>query len=121
MKNFVIIALCVSSFTVYGHGEKSIGPHGGAIQMPGAFHTELVLEAQRAKVYLLDMNFKNPTTENSHVILIVVQDKQTTNAICEDRKIFFECRFSQKLKKLSGIRLKAKRQGVQGKEAFYPL
>jgi len=50
------------------HGEDKPGPNGGYIRMPGAYHTELILTAPNsAKVYLLDINWKNPVVKDSGV------------------------------------------------------
>ncbi len=50
------------------HGEDKLGPNGGYIQMPGAFHTEVVAsDPTRLKVYLLDINWKNPIVKDSSV------------------------------------------------------
>lgn len=38
---FSILFLALT-FELFAHGEDHPGPHGGRIQMPGAFHTELI-------------------------------------------------------------------------------
>lgn len=67
IKKFVklaVLVFLVSANQMAAHGEHKPGPHGGAIRMPGAFHTE-VLPYQNLgfKVYLLDINFENPTSK----------------------------------------------------------
>jgi hypothetical protein len=52
------------------HGEDKAGPNGGFIRMPGAFHTELVPSGKdKLKVYLLDIQWKNPSLKNSSNLL----------------------------------------------------
>lgn len=121
MKYFILTALLISSFTVFGHGENKPGPHGGSVQMPGSFHTELLLKSGMATVYLLDMSFNNPTTENSKVSLTVNNNSKSVSAECAAKKTFFECRFPHELSPITGIKLNAVRKGLKGKEAFYPL
>lgn len=121
MKYFILTALLISSFNVFGHGENKPGPHGGSIQMPGAFHTELLLKPGMATVYLLDIAFSNPTTENSKVALTVIHNAKSVIVECTANKTFFECPFPQKLTPLTGIKINAVRKGLKGKEAFYPL
>ena len=55
------------STNVFAHGMNMPGPHGGKIQMPANFHTELVLNGKIFKVYLLDINFKEPMIADSDV------------------------------------------------------
>lgn len=109
--------LVMSSINAFAHGENKPGPNGGHIRMPGAFHTELVLNSQSAKVYLLDVSFKNPTTVNSQVT-VLLQDKEIS---CVRKQDHFDCPIPAKLTHLSEIGVKAVRDGVIGREAKYPL
>ncbi|MCM2348623.1 MAG: hypothetical protein NDI69_01300 [Bacteriovoracaceae bacterium] len=109
--------LVMSSISAFAHGENKPGPNGGHIRMPGAFHTELVLNSQSAKVYLLDVSFKNPTTVNSQVT-VLLQDKEVS---CVKKQDHFACPIPAKLTHLAEIGVKAVRNGVVGKEATYPL
>lgn len=120
MKKFAFTALLIT-FTAFGHGENKPGPHGGQIRMPGNFHTELVVEGSTAKIYLLDMAFKNPITEKSSVIVTAEGKSGTVKPHCVEKKPFFECHFSQEVNKYSNVVIKAVRKGQKGKEAHYSL
>ena len=64
----LFLGLMLNFSLVFAHGMNKPGPNGGEIRMPGPFHTEAKAEgANKLKVYLLDMNFKNPVTANSSV------------------------------------------------------
>lgn len=126
MKSFkfllAVYALLVSSL-VWAHGEDKPGPHGGVIRMPGAFHTELVSQgSNQLKVYLLDINFKNPTVKDSKVELALKKNKQSLKAKCEPQTDFFMCKFSDKVAlKVGVIELKAVREGQVGNLMTYQL
>lgn len=121
MTFFLTVSLFVMSLSVFAHGENKAGPHGGHIRMPGAFHTELVLESQVVRVYLLDMSFKNSTTENSKISLSALSKAGSIPAHCSEKKTFYECRFPEKISTYSKIKLTAQRKGLKGKEVHYPL
>lgn len=105
------------SLKVLAHGENNPGPHGGVIRMPGAFHTELLVKGGTARIWLLDVNFKNPTTQNS--TLSVKADGGEVH--CMNKKDHFECHLTEKQQKSAELKLKALRSGVSGKEIIYPL
>lgn len=113
--------LVISSFNAFAHGENVPGPHGGHIRMPGAFHTELVLNSDSAKVYLLDARFKNPMTKNSQVGLILNSHHESKEISCIVKEDHFDCPLPAKLTGFSGISVKAVRNGAKGQEAKYPL
>lgn len=117
----IILLLVTIPLNVYAHGEDKPGPHGGHIRMPGAFHTELVLSNQSAKVYLLDARFKNPMTKNSQVGLILNSHHESKEISCKVKEDHFDCPLPAKLTGFSGISLKAVRNGAKGQEAKYPL
>lgn len=112
--------LVISSINVFAHGENKPGPHGGHIRMPGTFHTELVISGSKAKVYLLDIGFKNPITQNSQVSALLSGHHQQ-KVSCEARQDYFECSLPADLSHFNQISLTAVRKGVKGKEAQYPL
>lgn len=63
-----VIGLSILAQLAYAHGEDKAGPNGGFIRMPGAFHTEIVqIEKDKAKVYLLDMNWQSPSVKDAKV------------------------------------------------------
>lgn len=127
---FILLGFLVIGFGSSGqalaHGEDKAGPHGGFVRMPGAFHTEVVPSGERElKVYLLDVNFKSPMTQNStlKVTHALNSSSKKTEAICSPREEYFICKFK------SGVRLKQKgklivlgsRDGQKGIEVTYPL
>ncbi len=68
MKMISLIGLVLLPLFAAAHGDDKPGPNQGYLQMPGAFHTELVLSKdQSVHIYLLDMEFKNPTAKDSSV------------------------------------------------------
>lgn len=94
-KSILVVSLLFSQSLAFAHGEDKLGPHGGYIRMPGAFHTELVPDGQnQLKVYLLDLHWKNPTVAHSS-LKITHQDKSATEAKCEAQKAAFVCRFEK--------------------------
>jgi hypothetical protein len=120
MKNFAFIAMFIS-FTVFGHGENKPGPHGGEIRMPGNFHTELIVEGSTARIYLLDMAFKNPLTEKSQVSVSAEGKSGVVKPHCVEKKSFFECHFPKDLKNYKSLVIKPVRKGQKGREAHYTL
>ena len=108
----------------FGHGMDKPGPHGGQIQMPGAFHTE-VLEASPGllHVYLLDDEFKNPVTQNSSVTLKL--GKQTKAPIgCQVESSFFKCELPStvKLTKGESLQFTVSRKGAPAVAVYkWPL
>lgn len=121
---FTILALITSlmGLKAQAHGEDQPGPHGGHIQMPGAFHTELVLVGtSKVKIYLLDMNWKNPITGDSSVSL--EHKTLKTNATCAKASDHFVCTFPNTvdLKNKGELSLISERQKQKGAIAIYQL
>ncbi len=125
----VLFGLSVAMFIfakgveVKAHGEDKPGPHGGFIQMPGAFHTEVVAEGDhRLKVYLLDMNWENPSTKDSSLEVKLQLGKKTTSFKCEMSENFYSCTLPKgnNLKK-GKLEVQAQREGVKGSVAAYTL
>ncbi|MCW7482797.1 hypothetical protein [Leptospira kanakyensis] len=87
-----IFLTLLSSQQMAAHGEHKPGPHGGLISMPGAFHTE-VLPYQNLgfKVYLLDINFENPTSKNSKLRGKVVSKGKEFPLKCTNHPDHFYC------------------------------
>jgi hypothetical protein len=88
-----IIYLLFTFFIAHGalaHQMDKLGPNGGFVKMPGAYHMELVETADSLKVYLLDMNFKDALTKNSSVSIVYSGTKQSqTN--CKEQENHFIC------------------------------
>lgn len=116
---YIILSMFLVSYA-FAHGENKPGPHGGHIRMPGAFHTELVLQSPMAKVYLLDIGFKNPTTKNSKLSMKVVSGQNLKEVSCSLKDVYFECHIPN-VEAVKEIQVKATRDGVAGKEITYSL
>jgi hypothetical protein len=110
---------------VFAHGMNELGPNQGFINMPGNYHTELVaLKNGTFKVYLIDINFKNPTIVNSSVDLKLVTNKNTIDFNCSPNPANYFLCSSDKVKKLpkSGkIEIKSMREKSQGGLSSYDL
>lgn len=122
-QSIIFFIVFIYSFFSYSHGEEKPGPHQGHIRMPGAFHTELVISSdQKIKIYLLDMNWQNPTVKNSNVIVTYKAEKPE-KAKCSVTSDHFTCEFSKKvdLTKIGVLNIKAVREGNNGTIAIYEL
>jgi hypothetical protein len=115
-KNILTAAIIVFTIIASSHGEDKLGPHGGFIKMPGGFHTEAVpITNNQIKIYLLDIEWKNPTIENSSV---------TVNSLpCKPERDVFLCDLGGKsdLKKKGILNIEATRLGQKGNSASYEL
>ncbi len=121
-----LVGLFLSSSSSYGHGEDKPGPHKGFIQMPGAFHIELVpVSNTEFKVYLLDIEWKNPIVKNSEVQMRHSFGKRSFNAACKPatpEADYFSCVFPEKINtKRGNIEIKATRDSAAGNLASYKL
>lgn len=125
LKNLFILILLFSSLQSFGHGENNPGPNGGFIRMPGAFHTELVFDKNDNSfyLYLLDINFKNPTAKNSFVEAVLEQKhNKSLKFACEViNENHFQCKTGKWYSKDSGkLTLLVKRDEAEG-TAIYNL
>lgn len=111
--------LAALSINVYAHGEDRSGPHGGYIRMPGAFHTEVVKEKNGYRVYLLDINWQNPSVLNSEVSANVQVGKKKTDLNCTKESNSFLCTSS--LLQKGKLNIMAKREGQVGGISSYKL
>ncbi len=124
MKNYFLILLAgiLVGETSFGHGGDEPGPNGGYVEMPGAFHTEVVPEKNGAyRVYLIDMEFKNPVVANSEVRLWLKTSSEKSEVICKADANSFLCTPKDKMKSPKELLIIAKRDGAQGNEAKYVL
>ena len=125
MKNFLltlVLSLFISA-SVFAHGEDKYGPNKGFVRMPGAFHTEVVLTAKNTvKVYLLDINWKNPSVTKSSVSL-THKSKSDKQADCTIESNYFICEFPKtvNLYKKGELKLTAVREDQKGNQAIYKL
>ncbi|MBC7538666.1 MAG: hypothetical protein H7281_07585 [Bacteriovorax sp.] len=101
-------------------GDKP-GPNGGYIKMPGTYHIELVDKGNKYIVYLLDISMKNPTVNNSSVLLIFVKDIEHKIS-CKPKTNYFECeKPNAGLKNFREIKLESVRNKVKANFAIYTL
>ena len=110
------------SSTVFGHGEDKPGPHGGFIRMPGPFHTELVKVSDTTfRVYLLDMEWKNPTTRDSKIAVKAKSKKGFQPVSCAFEVEAFKCELPKNWKwsDVTEISIEPTRQGTPGGVALY--
>lgn len=124
MKNTLYFVLTmVLSALAFAHGEDKLGPHKGYVRMPGAFHIEVVPAGKtEIKVYLLDIEWKNPSVVRSDVKVSLVSG-QTTEASCVVKDTYFLCSFpkSVNLKKKAELQVSATREDQVGALAKYNL
>lgn len=120
----ILAALFLIPTLSWAHGETKPGPHGGHVRMPGAFHTELVLnQDQTVQIFLLDMGFKNPSTKDSKVEVYAKSDKDIkVNFKCSTmEETQFHCIPEKKFPLDGEIVIKAVREKAVGNEAVYKL
>lgn len=116
----LIVALFVTN-TGFAHGEDKAGPNGGFVRMPGAFHTEILpVGKNKIKVYLLDIDWKNPSTTKSKVEMTY---NGKVKATCETKEKFYLCSFPKtvNLTKKGEIKILAEREEKIGAEVSYEL
>lgn len=124
MKYLVISIIALSILNaqiVHAHGEDKMGPNRGFVRMPGPYHTELVpIAKNKLKVYLLDIEWKNPSVLRSKLEIIY---NEKINATCEVKTNFYECVFPKavNLKKQGHLKVIAEREGQSGAEVTYSL
>lgn len=123
--SFLILSLILSLlFTSIGHshGEDKLGPNGGYIRMPGAFHTEVVMDgSNKLRVYLLDMNWMNSSVKDSALEVTVIQSNQTSKGKCVIVDNYYSCELPEGFNQKPGImKVKALRKKLKG-NAVYEL
>ncbi len=121
-KIFTAIVLLAAT-SAFAHGEDKKGPHKGFVRMPGAFHTEVVVNSKNTlKVYLLDIGWKNPTVLDSEIKATLIS-KSTEDAVCAAKKNYFLCSFSKSvnLKQKAELQVTATRENKKGNVAVYNL
>lgn len=121
IKLALVTSLFLGKAVAFAHGENKPGPHGGEIRMPGAFHTEVVLvTANKLKIYLLDINWKNSTVTNSSVDANF-SGHHKSQAVCEKDKDAFLCSFDESvnLKHQGTLVIKAIHNNQKGNAVEY--
>lgn len=122
MTFFILISALFSGSIAIAHGENKLGPNGGYIRMPGAFHTEVVAKSpNQIQVYLLDLEWKNPSV-NSSSVKAYLNGKKKYSTTCVVENNFYRCDF-EKGARLDGGQLviEAKRENQVGNKAIYDL
>lgn len=123
LKLSMIFALTFTAIQwALAHGEDVPGPHGGHIRMPANFHTEVLSGGKNTfQIYLLDMEFKNPSVTNSSVQAQLIQKNKTTELTCAAKDDHFECK-SEVTIKTGTLVIKPNRLGtLASMEAKYSL
>ena len=123
MKTVILFLICVFSINVWAHGEEKPGPNGGHIQMPGPFHTELEIDpAQDAHIFLLDLNFQNPSVKDSSVQAVFKSGKTSIDYSCSIMGgNHFHCKPQKKLPAQGELVIKAIREKAVGNEVVYQV
>jgi len=122
-KYFYILIATLISVNSFGHGENKPGPNGGFIRMPGVFHTEVVFDKKDDSfhLFLLDIEFKNPTVKNSSVDAILEQKRnKKVQFSCEvTGGNHYHCKPDKGYVKDSGkLVLKVRRDGAEGTSEY---
>ena len=118
-----LMTLILGTGAAHAHGEDKPGPNSGFIRMPGAFHTEVIpLAPNKLKVYLLDINWKNPTVSNSSLRVSLKLEK-TSKAKCVVKENYYICEFPKgvDLTKKGELSVEAKRENQKGNKVSYEL
>lgn len=122
MKNILFALTLLASLNTWAHGEDKPGPNGGHVRMPGAFHTELNYDekTQDLHVFLLDMDFKNPSIKDSTLNAVFNSGKTTVTYSCATMDgNHFHCVANKKFKPRGTLTLKATRENAVGNDALY--
>ncbi len=118
-----LMSLILNTSVANAHGEATAGPHGGFIQMPGAFHTEVVpLGPNKIQVFLLDINFENPSTKDS-ALAVTHKAGTSTIAKCEVKENSYICYLTKEidLSKHGLLLITAQRENKKGRKIAYAL
>lgn len=123
LTNLAILTITlVSSSLAFGHGEDKLGPHSGFVRMPGAFHTEVVkITNKKFKIYLLDIEWKNPSLKDSSVEATLATKSGEEQAVCETKDNYYECSLKNGSLKKGVLNIQAKRENATGGIATYKL
>jgi hypothetical protein len=117
---YLLVTFCFAHMAL-AHQMDKLGPHGGFIKMPGAYHMELIETAESLKVYLLDMNFKDAVTANSSVSIVYSGTKQSqTNCTAQDNH-FICLKPKEGLNQFKFVLISSTRNKIKGGVARYDL
>lgn len=114
--------LLLTAAIALAHGEDKFGPNNGFVRMPGAYHTEVVPAGDdQFRVYLLDINWKNPSVKSSQVKAALTGKKKAV-AKCEVQTDHFLCKLDNGAKLSRGtLVLETTRENQKGAKVTYPL
>jgi hypothetical protein len=118
---FVILLSLFFSIHTYAHGEDAPGPHNGHIKMVGTFHIEVAADTDGSfHVFLLDVNFKNPTIKDSSIEMTLDQKGKKNPFKCEVMgRDHFHCKPLGKYTLKNGqLLVKAKRENAVGDTSY---
>ena len=123
-KLFGLFLVLLGSGQAWAHGMSKPGPNGGFVQMPGAFHTELVLSGSSGfEVFLLDEEIKHPTTRRSSVVVSVKQGQGEIKIPCDKATDHFTCHLPEgfRLKLGDSILIRSNRAGSAQGISIYKM
>lgn len=121
MKKLLPILLLAATVKALAHGEDKLGPNGGYLKMPGAFHTEVVPQNDgKIKIYLLDINIKTPVVKNSQITATIVSGGRK-DITCTSKRDHFLCDTTKSDLTKGTLNISAVRSAVKGDEAIYNL
>lgn len=118
-----MIFIGLGSQLALAHGEDKPGPNGGFIRMPGAFHTEVIPTGPNSlKIYLLDIQWQNPSVANS-ALSVTHKAKKSTQGKCSIEANHYVCKFAKNvdLKKSGELIVEAQRENQKGNVVSYEL
>jgi hypothetical protein len=120
---FLLISNLLIATDAFAHGEDKYGPNMGYIRMPGSFHTEVVPEKDGSyRVFLIDLQNKKPTITDSSVEFQIKDGNKVTTFNCMPMQdTHFHCTTDEKKHDRGQIIIKAKRLGIQARDAVYDL
>lgn len=123
MKTILLLTTMFAANGAWAHGEDKPGPNGGMIRMPGNFHVEAVIKSEGVEIFLLDINFKDPTVADSQVKAKHVTTASTTDLNCARRQKSFFCSFPKKeMSRLGKLVIESRRAGqAASMDAIYDL
>jgi len=122
--SIILMVMALLARGALAHGEDKAGPHGGFIRMPGAFHIEVLHDSasSRILIYLLDMEWRNPTISNSTASAKLKKKGKVQPLKCQSKDLYFECLLPQGENLSKGqLEILAKREMQQGNVAIYQL
>ncbi len=122
-KSFLTFLIAMGPLMTFAHGEDQPGPNGGHVKMPGPFHTELEIDSvQGAHIFLLDLNFQNPTIKDSSVTAVFESKGKKVDYKCGIMGgNHFHCVPQGKIAGKGQLKIKAVREKAVGNEVIYDL